>query len=192
MDSIIIQYFPHSQIQMQAVPRAIPAIEMVGYHNLLPGPLEIHNNGHSVSLSVPQAARANGTGQRLPYIFGGLLQNEYELEGLHFHWGSKNDRGSEHVINDMRYPLEMHIIHRNMRYKTMADALKYSDGLCVLGFVYQISEHSSRGLREIMHHMHALEAFNSKVHMSSTFALGSMLGTLDTDRLFMYKGEYGY
>lgn len=25
----------------------MPAIEMIGYHNLLPGPLLIHNNGHS-------------------------------------------------------------------------------------------------------------------------------------------------
>lgn len=41
---------------------------------------------------------------RLPYIFGAILkQNEqYEMEQLHFHWGIKNNRGAEHVLNGVR------------------------------------------------------------------------------------------
>lgn len=87
----------------RAIPLTMPAMELIGYHNLLPGPITIHNNGHSVSLSIPKLNQNEiNDGAHLPYIFGGKLQSEYELEGLHFHWGDKNNRGSEHVMNDIR------------------------------------------------------------------------------------------
>lgn len=53
----------------------------------------------AVSLSIPKTDPAIG---KHPHIFGGKLENEYELEGLHFHWGDKNNRGAEHVLNDIR------------------------------------------------------------------------------------------
>lgn len=184
----------------------MPAIEMVGYHNLLPGPLLIHNNGHSgtyifisvvitfidlmivylVSMTVPKDALKKH--ERLPYIFGGKLHEEYEIEGLHFHWGDKNNRGSEHLVNDIRYPMEMHIIHRNTRYATVPDALKHEDGLCVLGFFYQISEHESDVLTNIVRNISSIEDYNNTVLLNSTFSLSSLLGDIDTDRFYMYRG----
>jgi len=42
--------------------------------------------------------------KKLPYIFGATLKKnqQYEIEQLHFHWGLKNNRGAEHVLNGMR------------------------------------------------------------------------------------------
>lgn len=42
--------------------------------------------------------------RKLPYIFGAILQQnqQYEMEELHFHWGKKNNRGAEHVLNSVR------------------------------------------------------------------------------------------
>lgn len=42
--------------------------------------------------------------RRLPYIFGAALNTnrEYEIDHLHFHWGAKNNRGSEHILNGVR------------------------------------------------------------------------------------------
>lgn len=73
-----------------------------------------------------------------PYIFGGLLQNEYIFEGLHFHWGARNNRGSEHILDDIRYPMEMHLIHRNKKYKDLKTSLGHPDGLTVLGIFLQV------------------------------------------------------
>lgn len=39
----------------------------------------------------------------------------------------------EHVLNDIRYPLEMHMIHRNRKYESIDEALAHKDGLTVLG-----------------------------------------------------------
>lgn len=92
-----------------------------------------------MALTIPKySSEEEKKGFRLPYIFGGPLDNEYEIEGLHFHWGDKNNRGSEHTLNDMRLPLEMHIIHRNKKYRNLAEALQHPDGLCVLAFFYQV------------------------------------------------------
>lgn len=46
--------------------------------------------------------------------------------------------GSEHVFNDVRFPLEMHVIHRNRKYENIFEALQYQDGLAVLAFFYQV------------------------------------------------------
>lgn len=127
--------------------------------------------------------------QRAPYIFGGKLHNEYEIEGLHFHWGDKNNRGSEHVMNDIRYPMEMHIIHRNIKYKTMSEALEAEDGLCVLGFFYQLSEFESPELVNIVRNLTYISDFDTKVRLNSTFSLSALLGNIDTDRFYTYRGK---
>ncbi len=38
---------PISISSRRAIPAKIPALEFIYYHNLLPGPLKVHNNGHS-------------------------------------------------------------------------------------------------------------------------------------------------
>lgn len=139
-------------------------------------------------MSIPKDTLKEG--EKLPYIFGGRLHNEYEVEGLHFHWGDKNSRGSEHVVNDIRYPMEMHIIHRNMKYKTVAEALGYEDGLCVLGFFYQLAEHESPELVNIVRNISFIEEYNKSVLLNSTFSLQSLIGEVDTDKFYTYRGKY--
>lgn len=125
----------------------------------------------------------------LPYIFGGKLTDEYEVEGLHFHWGDKNNRGSEHVLNDIRYPMEMHIIHRNKKYKSIPEAIQYDDGICVLGFFYQLKEIESPELVNIVRNISNIEDYNESILLNSTFALTSLLGNIDMERFYTYKGE---
>ncbi|XP_004922913.1 carbonic anhydrase 7 [Bombyx mandarina] len=174
----------------QAIPISIPAIELIGYQNPLPGPLTITNTGHSVALTIPKyTSEEEKKGFRLPYIFGGPLDNEYEIDGLHFHWGDKNNRGSEHTLNDMRLPLEMHIIHRNKKYRNTAEAMQHPDGLCVLAFFYQVVEFDAKLLSPIVKNLTAIENFNSTLQLPHTFSLSSILSGLDTERFYTYKGS---
>ncbi|XP_055699470.1 carbonic anhydrase 2 [Phlebotomus papatasi] len=174
----------------KAIHLTMPALELVGYHNLLPGPILIHNNGHSVSLTIPKPSKAQvDMGVEHPYIFGGKLKNQYELEGLHFHWGDKNNRGAEHVLNDIRYPMEMHIIHRNRKYKDVAEALKYGDGLTVLGFFYQIHEYDSPDLATIVKNLSPVSDFDRTYSLNFTFSLSSLISTVSTERFYTYKGS---
>lgn len=78
-----------------------------------------------------------------PFITGGLLKGQYVAEGVHFHWGSPNTRGAEHLINNKRYDIEMHIVHRNIRYNDVSEALNHPDGIAVLGVMLKIVNVSS-------------------------------------------------
>lgn len=82
-----------------------------------------------------------------PYIAGGFLKGQYVAEGVHFHWGSSNSRGSEHLIHNKRYHGEMHIVHRNRKYPNINEALKYSDGVAVLGILLKIIHVCSTSVR---------------------------------------------
>lgn len=107
---------------------------------LINRPFARHTHTHTVSISIPKGNASEEQDEFLPYIRGAKLPGEFEVEGLHFHWGDKNNRGSEHVINDIRYTMEMHIVHRNKKYATIGEALNHPDGAAVLGFFFNVSE----------------------------------------------------
>uniref|UniRef100_A0A1I8Q6R1 Alpha-carbonic anhydrase domain-containing protein n=1 Tax=Stomoxys calcitrans TaxID=35570 RepID=A0A1I8Q6R1_STOCA len=174
----------------KTIPLHMPAVDMIGYHNLLPYPLTMVNNGHTVSISIPKlddAAKENG--EFMPYIRGAKLPGEFEVESIHFHWGDKNNRGAEHVVNDIRYTMEMHIVHRNKKYKTLAEALDYADGGAVLGFFFNLDEDDDNGLLTIARHLHLIPDANNEIALNVTFSLGSLIHSVDIDKFYTYKGS---
>uniref|UniRef100_A0A0N5A923 Carbonic anhydrase n=1 Tax=Syphacia muris TaxID=451379 RepID=A0A0N5A923_9BILA len=78
-------------------------MKFVNYHRILSG--EIVNNGHSIQIT-PKGSSAD-----LPEIFGGGLDQVYQLSQYHFHWSQTDDAGSEHTVNGHRYPGELHLVH---------------------------------------------------------------------------------
>jgi len=70
------------------------------------------------------------------------LNVDYEFVEMHFHWGEvQNDEaigGSEHSIDGHKYPLELHMVHRNIHDETVSEALEHENGLTVLGFKFQV------------------------------------------------------
>ena len=74
----------------------------------------------------------------LRFITGGPLRDDiYELIQFHFHWGTANNVGSEHSIDGTFYPMEVHLVHRNSKYSTIAEALMNVDGFAVIGIVFE-------------------------------------------------------
>lgn len=102
------------------------------------------NNGHTVNLQLPKPDGYIDSlwqiyDRFLPTISGGLLlDGRFITESVHFHWGSKDTHGSEHVIDNQRYSMEMHILHRNTKYQTVEEARKHTDGLAVLAVFYHV------------------------------------------------------
>lgn len=75
----------------------------------------------------------------MPTISGANLPGKFEAVGVHVHWGNRTVKGSEHVINGRRYDGEIHIVHKNVKYSTVSEATQYTDGLAVLGIMFEIS-----------------------------------------------------
>ena len=44
------------------------------------------------------------------------MPGRYQFAGLHFHWGSESNEGSEHTVEGKAYPLELHLVHFNSEY----------------------------------------------------------------------------
>ncbi|XP_072757678.1 carbonic anhydrase 13 [Anoplolepis gracilipes] len=92
----------------------------------------VTNNGHTVMLKI-NASKA-------PMLSGGPLGNNvYVFEQLHFHWGENDYEGSEDLINNHSFPMEMHAVFYKEDYKSMNEALKHSDGLAILAYLYEVS-----------------------------------------------------
>ena len=72
---------------------------------------------------------------------GGPLANPYQLLQLHFHWGKRNGRGSEHTIDKERFPLEMHLVHQSatVAWGDSSAMTNGPDGLAVAAFLWKAS-----------------------------------------------------
>jgi len=72
---------------------------------------------------------------------GGPLNVRYEFVEMHFHWGDCTNKtvvGSEHTIDNKAYPLELHMVHKNVHDATVGGALNHENGICVLGFLFTV------------------------------------------------------
>jgi len=111
-----------------------------GYENLSisKGTLKVTNTGTTLKLLAEP-----GVG----LLTGGPLNVKYEFVEMHFHWGDYNAsqaanelKGSEHTFNGKSFPLELHMVHKNIHDETLNDSLQHENGLCVLGFMFDIVE----------------------------------------------------
>ncbi|ALC47580.1 CG5379 [Drosophila busckii] len=141
----------------------------------------------TVEFSVPTTV----FGER-PYLTGGLLRDFYEAMAVHFHWGSALRKGSEHAINGRRYDLEMHIVHRNTKYASDEEARNQTDGFAVLAVLFKVVRHNyyyQPGLHEIFSSLLHLGDFNRTYTPPAFLTLGSLLGNLNRDNFYAYKGS---
>jgi carbonic anhydrase len=111
--------------------------EFRGYTQQPSGDMTMENNGHTVRVNLAEHHDITLSG-------GGLPAGTFQAAQLHFHWGNDAHSGSEHVINSKAYPMELHVVHYNTAYGNLRDAVNKTDGLAVLGFMYELAdEHNS-------------------------------------------------
>ncbi|GFG34987.1 hypothetical protein Cfor_01092, partial [Coptotermes formosanus] len=60
----------------------------------------ISNTGHSVMFTVDNSTRHHIN------VSGGPLSYKYQFQEIHVHYGTQDDRGSEHSINGYAFPAE--------------------------------------------------------------------------------------
>ena len=102
-------------------PLAIHEPNMVGHQ------AKLYNSGHTAYVYM------NDEAENRPYMKGGpLLDDKYIFEQLHFHWGSEDVWGSEHMIDGEGRSVEIHMVHWNSKYNSFDNASTMDDGLAVL------------------------------------------------------------
>lgn len=74
-----------------------------------------------------------------PLMSGGPINGTYVFQQLHFHWGQNDNLGSEDLINNHSFSMEMHAVFWKKEYGSSEEAMNHSDGLTVLGYLYQVN-----------------------------------------------------
>lgn len=104
------------------------------YFKNIPGSLVVlKNNGHKVSLSLAKVPTQN----RPRVNFKG---ESYICDEIHFHWPS------DHAINNVKTSLEVHLVHRNRKYKSVAEAAGLVNGITVVSTLYKVSKKKENSL----------------------------------------------
>ncbi|NXV81407.1 CAH15 anhydrase, partial [Atlantisia rogersi] len=151
-----------------------------GYDQAPPGKWRLANDGHTGALASELASEHIT-------ISGGGLPGKYRALQLHFHWGSPAGNGSEHTLDGRQFPMELHIVHINVKYRTLAEAKGHPNGLAVLGFFFQVSEAPNTNYNTIVAGLRNVSHAGDSVDLASTFRLSTLLP--HTGRL---SGYYRY
>ncbi|XP_073818042.1 carbonic anhydrase 7 [Musca autumnalis] len=133
------------------------------------------NTGHSVQLS--------GFDVELE-LEGGPLKDDYVLEQIHFHWWS------EHTIENVRYPFEMHMVHRNTKYPNMTVATLNKDGLVVMGVLYHASLERNRVVDDVLADFVPIMSYdqiNNPIQIKTNFKITDLVPSITS--YITYEGS---
>ncbi|XP_043924628.1 carbonic anhydrase 15-like [Protopterus annectens] len=157
-----------------------------GYDKAPPEKWVFLNNGHAVQLTIGE----NGLPSKNINISGAGLPGVYRAVQFHFHWGSKNENGSEHTIDWHQYPMELHIVHVNLKYQTVADALNDKNGIAVLGFMYKVTKVDNQNYNTVVDALKNISYKGQELPLVTTFRLDSLLPSRSLlSKYFRYEGS---
>ncbi|XP_024061846.2 carbonic anhydrase 3-like [Terrapene carolina triunguis] len=97
----------------------------------------------------------------------GPLPGIYRLRQLHFHWGSSNDHGSEHIVDGMKYAGELHLIHWYSKYSNYAEALRNYDGVAILGIFLQVGKTPKPEMKRILEEINGIKTKGKEAPFSN-------------------------
>ncbi|CAO1427522.1 unnamed protein product [Diamesa serratosioi] len=150
-----------------------------------PTSMKVENNGHSAKFSF------NHQNNKPIRFLGGPLKQAYNLDGIHFHWGPNDFSGSEHTIDYKRYSAEIHLVAWNSLYASLTEAMNKTNGLVVLGILYELDNDPGRGEEDnpfIKFLSLVQEPGSSHTEFEDVFSIRDLIKSLDFEYL-SYKGS---
>ncbi|XP_030623717.1 carbonic anhydrase 9 [Chanos chanos] len=155
---------------------SLPPIVLEGYDLTDAPALTLMNNGHTLQLSLPNSMR----------IVRGFDQ-VYLAAQLHFHWGSVEVPGSEHTIDNVHFPAEIHVVHYNSKYASLSEAASKPDGLAVLGGFIGIGLHENENYEKILSALRDVSAEESNTEIPG-FNVRHLLPK-NLEKFYRYNGS---
>uniref|UniRef100_A0A8C6QYM9 carbonic anhydrase n=1 Tax=Nannospalax galili TaxID=1026970 RepID=A0A8C6QYM9_NANGA len=155
----------------------LPAVQHHGYDQPGTEPLDLHNNGHTVQLSLPSTLHLGG------------LSRKYVAAQLHLHWGQKGSlEGSEHQINSEATAAELHVVHYDSEsYSSLSEAAQKPQGLAVLGILIEVAETENPAYDYILSHLHEIRHKDQKTSVPP-FNVRDLLPQ-QLEQFFRYNGS---
>ncbi|XP_078607739.1 carbonic anhydrase 2-like isoform X1 [Branchiostoma floridae x Branchiostoma japonicum] len=138
-----------------------------------------------VNTGISFQVTSNGAGCELS---GGPLDSTYQFAQFHAHWGAYlKTTGSEHTVDGVSYPAELHLVHWNTKYDDFKDAVDKPDGLAVIAvFFKRGKEHP--GFGKIQDLFSKIPAKGAKVNIDFEFNPGLLMPP-DSENYWTYLGS---
>lgn len=122
--------------------RDLGSVHFENYDKTNAGTFHLKNTGPSIGVEI-KPSRLSISGSKLP-------GKNYELSQFHFHWGRRDNEGSEHLIDGKASALEIHFVHWNVdKYNNFEEASTTSDGLAVVGVLVEVTDQDSNVNKEL-------------------------------------------
>nr|VZI34561.1 unnamed protein product [Spirometra erinaceieuropaei] len=141
------------------------------------------NNGHSLAIAIPEEV--------WKITLNNKAKNYYKVSQFHFHWGSENERGSEHTLDGRTFPLEMHIVIYSSMYASLTAAQASPGGLAVIGVFFQLTTDQAKSslaqMGNLLSNIGELTTANSKIEVNSFDP--SVLLPENKNEFFRYSGS---
>lgn len=146
-------------------------------------PFTLTNNGHSATVAVNVKDIT---------VSAGGLPSTYILEQFHFHWAADNSAGSEHQIDSVTHPLEIHFVHYNgAKYPDVATAAASGDptAIAVLGVFAVVNDaNPTLELGNVVDHLSAV-LYEGDSYFLDAFNLTHVLPQAALTSFFRYSGS---
>lgn len=157
----------------------LPPLVFEGF-DVPPQQTNLTNNGHTVAVTMKS--------DHIPTIAGGPLNGTYQYSQLHFHWGDNDTFGSEDMIDNHIFPMELHVVFFKQDYRNAKTALEHSDGLTVLAFFYEVAEVANPLYEEFVHLLGNITGAHKTVAFTNPPSLRNLIAH-DTLHYYAYDGS---
>uniref|UniRef100_A0A3Q4ADA4 Carbonic anhydrase n=1 Tax=Mola mola TaxID=94237 RepID=A0A3Q4ADA4_MOLML len=135
----------------------------------------ITNNRHTVKFKLAENEVE---------VSGGGLSATYSTIQFHFHWGdTEHHPGSEHTVDGLRYPMEMHIVSLK-KGLSVSQAIEDSSGIAVLGFFLNAIEDG-----DMLGPWGKLVSYLTNATINSSFSIDDLIGNVDLTKFYRYMGS---
>ncbi|KAK2167092.1 hypothetical protein LSH36_32g15026 [Paralvinella palmiformis] len=115
-------------------------------HVVLPQSLTLKSSGLGLALS----GAINVTG-------GPFSHTKYELRQVHFHWGERDDFGSEHTVKGCSFAMEVHFVHWNTDlYSSYEEAASEDGGLVIVAAFANLDSRGNPAIEHICNYASAV------------------------------------
>ncbi|KAL2077643.1 hypothetical protein ACEWY4_027147 [Coilia grayii] len=145
---------------------------------------EIKNTGKTVQVEF-KPWRLN--------VRGGSLPTDYDTLQFHLHWGNLSSvPGSEHAVDGLHYPMEMHIVNAKSIYNgNTTEIMRDSEGLAALGFFIEVdygSEDQPASWRSLTSYLASITEKGQHADISG-ISVADLISGVDTTSYYRYLGS---
>ncbi|XP_037040691.1 carbonic anhydrase 7-like [Bradysia coprophila] len=156
----------------------LPELKWMNYDKC-PERMELTNSGETLIL-LPD------WNEETPYVQGGPFEEDYIFSRIHFHWG-QSVNGSEHTVDGVRMPLEMHAIHFKKEYLKMKLAKEYDDGMLIMVYFLELKSNHNPILDRLLSKLSHIQHADTKLFIEP-FPIDDLLKPFLSD-YYMYYGS---